>query len=149
MQEATRVIVGIQVFAVGVELPKFYASRHWRSVGILLGPVMTFAWVLCAAFVMLIFDTDIATAMVVSACLTPTDPVLVSITMVKALAENDAALTISSFPGREYPIQQSIQPSCAKTYQRHAVRRIRMQRRHLVSLLVHRTVSIDAAHFRP
>ena len=39
-QEATRVIVGVQVFAVGVELPKAYFTRHWRSVGILLGPVM-------------------------------------------------------------------------------------------------------------
>lgn len=37
VQELTRVIVGIQVFTVGVELPKFYASRHWKSVGMLLG----------------------------------------------------------------------------------------------------------------
>lgn len=76
VQEAARVIVGIQVFAVGVELPKFYAGRHWKSVGMLLGPVMTFGWVVCAAFVALIFRTDIPTAMVVAACLTPTDPVL-------------------------------------------------------------------------
>ncbi|KAK4556675.1 hypothetical protein LTR86_006246 [Recurvomyces mirabilis] len=65
MQEATRVIVGIQVFAVGVELPKFYAGRHWRSVGMMLGPVMAFGWI-----------TDLATALTVAACLTPTDPVL-------------------------------------------------------------------------
>lgn len=37
LQEVTRVILGIQVFTIGVELPKFYASRHWKSVGILLG----------------------------------------------------------------------------------------------------------------
>ena len=37
IQEATRVIVGIQVFTIGVELPKYYASRHWRGVGIMLG----------------------------------------------------------------------------------------------------------------
>ena len=37
-------IVGIQVFAVGVELPKHYASKHWRSVLMLLGPVMTAGW---------------------------------------------------------------------------------------------------------
>ena len=76
VQEAARVIVGIQVFAVGVELPRFYASKHWRSVVMLLGPVMTFGWVVCAAFVAIIFRTDIPTAMVVAACLTPTDPVL-------------------------------------------------------------------------
>lgn len=44
VQEVTRVIVGIQVFAVGVTLPKFYASRHWKSVAMLLGPVMTVGW---------------------------------------------------------------------------------------------------------
>ena len=76
VQEAARVIVGIQVFAVGVELPKYYASRHWKSVAMMLGPVMTFGWVVCAAFIVLIFKTDIPTAMVVAACLTPTDPVL-------------------------------------------------------------------------
>lgn len=76
VQEATRVIVGIQVFAIGVELPKFYASRHWRSVAMLLGPVMTFSWLIVAAFVALIFKTDVSTALIVGACLTPTDPVL-------------------------------------------------------------------------
>lgn len=76
VQEAARVIVGIQVFAVGVELPRFYASRHWRSVVMLLGPVMAFGWIVCVAFIALIFRTDIPTAMVVAACLTPTDPVL-------------------------------------------------------------------------
>ncbi|KAK4540165.1 hypothetical protein LTR36_009751 [Oleoguttula mirabilis] len=78
VQEATRVIVGIQVFAIGVELPKFYARRHWKSIAMLLGPVMTFSWVICAVFVALIFHTDIATALIVAACLTPTDPVLAS-----------------------------------------------------------------------
>ena len=39
VQEITRVIVGIQVFTIGVELPKFYASRHWKSVGMMLGKI--------------------------------------------------------------------------------------------------------------
>jgi len=37
VQEITRIIVGIQVFTIGVELPKFYASRHWKSVAMMLG----------------------------------------------------------------------------------------------------------------
>jgi sodium/hydrogen antiporter len=76
VQETSRVIVGIQVFAVGVELPKYYASRHWKSVAMLLGPVMSFGWLICAAFITLLFQTDFPTALVVAACLTPTDPVL-------------------------------------------------------------------------
>ncbi|EMC92091.1 hypothetical protein BAUCODRAFT_275912 [Baudoinia panamericana UAMH 10762] len=78
IQEATRVIVGIQVFAIGVELPKYYFKRHWRSVAMMLGPVMTFSWLVCAGFVALLFKTDAATSLIVGACLTPTDPVLAS-----------------------------------------------------------------------
>jgi NhaP-type Na+/H+ or K+/H+ antiporter len=37
---------------------------------------MTFGWIVCAAFIYLIFRTDISTALVISAYLTPTDPVL-------------------------------------------------------------------------
>jgi NhaP-type Na+/H+ or K+/H+ antiporter len=76
LQESTRIIVGIQVFAVGIELPKFYMARHWKSVAMMLGPVMTFGWLICSLFVYWIFKTDFRTALVVAACLTPTDPVL-------------------------------------------------------------------------
>lgn len=30
MQEFTRIIVGLQVFAVGLELPRRFFSRHWQ-----------------------------------------------------------------------------------------------------------------------
>ncbi|KAL6716250.1 hypothetical protein ACLMJK_005816 [Lecanora helva] len=75
-QETTRIIVGLQVFTVGVELPKAYFSRHWKSVGMMLGPVMTFSWAITAVFVKLILGTKWKTALVISACLAPTDPVL-------------------------------------------------------------------------
>ncbi|PNS18074.1 sodium/hydrogen antiporter [Sphaceloma murrayae] len=76
IQEFTRVIVGIQVFTVGIELPKHYATRHWRSIAMFLGPVMVFGWLICALFVKLLFQTGFATALTIAACLTPTDPVL-------------------------------------------------------------------------
>lgn len=41
--EFTRVVLAIGVFAIGVELPKAYVARHWKSLFFLLGPVM--AWV--------------------------------------------------------------------------------------------------------
>jgi len=44
--EFTRIVIAIGVFAVGVELPKKYMYRHWRSLFFLLVPVMT--WVRCA-----------------------------------------------------------------------------------------------------
>ena len=75
-QEFSRIVVGVQVFAVGVELPKRYLKKHWRSVAILLGPVMTFGWLVCAALIYLIIRTEFTTALIIAACLTPTDPVL-------------------------------------------------------------------------
>ncbi|KAL9603336.1 MAG: hypothetical protein Q9219_001198 [cf. Caloplaca sp. 3 TL-2023] len=75
-QEAARVIVSLQVFSVGLELPKAYFTRHWRSVGMFLVPIMTFSWLITAAFVYAVLRTEWSTALVISACLAPTDPVL-------------------------------------------------------------------------
>lgn len=76
VHEFTRIIVGVQCFAVGLELPSGYFTRTWKSVATMLGPVMTFGWVVCAAIIAILFDTDVPTALIISACLTPTDPVL-------------------------------------------------------------------------
>jgi len=42
--EFTRVVLAIGVFAIGVELPKAYMRRHWKSLFFLLFPVMTWVW---------------------------------------------------------------------------------------------------------
>lgn len=76
MQEITRIIVGVQCFAVGIELPKFYFKRHWKSVLWFLGPIMLVSWIVTSLFAGLIFQTSIPTAMIIGACLSPTDPVL-------------------------------------------------------------------------
>lgn len=76
MQESARVIVGIQCFAVGIELPKLYFHRHWKSVLFFLGPIMTVSWAVTSLFAYLIFQCSIPTALIIGACLSPTDPVL-------------------------------------------------------------------------
>lgn len=76
IQEFTRVVVGLQCFAVGLELPHRYIRETWRALLALLGPVMAFGWLVCGAFFMFIFRTDFVTGLVISACLAPTDPVL-------------------------------------------------------------------------
>jgi NhaP-type Na+/H+ or K+/H+ antiporter len=76
VQEFTRIIVGVQCFAVGLELPSGYFARSWKSLLTLLGPVMAFGWIVCAGLIAIIFDTDFVSASIISACLTPTDPVL-------------------------------------------------------------------------
>lgn len=76
VHEFTRLVAGIQCFAVGLELPDNYFKSKWKDIAVLLGPVMTLGWLVCAAFIMALFETDVPTALVLSACLTPTDPVL-------------------------------------------------------------------------
>lgn len=75
-QELARLIVGVQCFAVGIELPAAYVKRHWKSILVLLGPNMIIGWMISALIVFLVLDIKWTTAMIIAACLTPTDPVL-------------------------------------------------------------------------
>ncbi|KAI0696015.1 Sodium/hydrogen exchanger family-domain-containing protein [Cytidiella melzeri] len=75
--EITRVVLAIGVFAIGVELPKAYMKRHWRSLFFLLAPVMTWGWFVSAGLIYaLIPGLNFLSSLAVSACLTPTDPIL-------------------------------------------------------------------------
>ncbi|KAF8340357.1 Sodium/hydrogen exchanger family-domain-containing protein [Cantharellus anzutake] len=75
--EVTRIVLAVGVFAVGVELPKAYVGRHWKSLTFLLVPVMTFGWFVCGALIYaLIPKLDFLSSLVIAACLTPTDPIL-------------------------------------------------------------------------
>lgn len=77
-QEFTRVILGVQCFAVGIELPArwFSARSHWSSVLWFLGPVMTYSWACASLLAYLVFGASLPTAAIIGACLSPTDPVL-------------------------------------------------------------------------
>ncbi|KEP47892.1 Na+/H+ antiporter Nha1 [Rhizoctonia solani 123E] len=75
--EVTRVVLAIGVFAIGVELPKQYMLKHWKSIFMLLVPVMTYGWFVSAALIYaLIPNLNFLSSLVIAACLTPTDPIL-------------------------------------------------------------------------
>jgi NhaP-type Na+/H+ or K+/H+ antiporter len=78
--EFSRIVLVVQCFAVGVELPKAYMERHWRSVTFLLVPVMTFGWLITSLFIWWLFRSHLnwLDSLVVAACVTATDPVLAS-----------------------------------------------------------------------
>ncbi|KAG6322631.1 hypothetical protein E4U44_003644 [Claviceps purpurea] len=77
--EFSRIVLVVQCFAVGVELPKFYMEKHWKSVVFLLVPVMTAGWLLTSLFVWwMIPALDWLESLVIAACVTATDPVLAS-----------------------------------------------------------------------
>lgn len=78
--EFSRIVLVVQCFAVGVELPKAYMERHWRSVVFLLVPVMTFGWLITSLFIWGLFTPNLnwLESLTIAACVTATDPVLAS-----------------------------------------------------------------------
>lgn len=77
--EFSRIVLVVQCFAVGVELPKFYMEKHWKSVVFLLLPVMTFGWLITSLFIWWMVPTlNWLESLTVAACVTATDPVLAS-----------------------------------------------------------------------
>lgn len=77
--EFSRIVLVVQCFAVGVELPKYYMERHWKSVIFLLIPVMTFGWLVTSLVIWwMIPPLSWLDSLVVAACVTATDPVLAS-----------------------------------------------------------------------
>ncbi len=77
--EFSRIVLVVQCFAVGVELPKFYMERHWKSVVFLLLPVMTVGWLLVSLVIWWMVPVlSWLESLVVAACVTATDPVLAS-----------------------------------------------------------------------
>jgi len=77
--EFSRIVLVVQCFAVGVELPKFYMEKHWKSVVYLLVPVMTFGWLVTSLFIWwMVPPLNWLDSLVVAACVTATDPVLAS-----------------------------------------------------------------------
>ncbi|AET39298.1 Nha1p Ecym_4231 [Eremothecium cymbalariae DBVPG len=75
--EISRIVLCLQIFAVAVELPKKYMLKHWMSVTMLLVPVMTTGWLIIGLFVwILIPGLDFSSSLLISACITATDPIL-------------------------------------------------------------------------
>ncbi|KAJ1935405.1 hypothetical protein FBU59_005396, partial [Linderina macrospora] len=74
--EFARYVIGIQVMAAGATLPRRYMVRKWRSMSMLLGPVMVAMWLVTAAFIKLMFDIDFKQALLIGSCAAPTDPIL-------------------------------------------------------------------------
>ncbi|KAF2138856.1 uncharacterized protein K452DRAFT_233609 [Aplosporella prunicola CBS 121167] len=78
--EFSRIVLVVQCFAVGVELPKAYMERHWRSLFALLVPVMTFGWLITSLFIWALMGHKLnwLDSLCCAACVTATDPVLAS-----------------------------------------------------------------------
>jgi CPA1 family monovalent cation:H+ antiporter len=75
--EISRVLLCIELVAVGIELPPKYIYKHFLAIFYLLSFAMIVGWLVFAAFVyLLIPGYSFAWGLLISACVTATDPVL-------------------------------------------------------------------------
>ncbi|TPX44649.1 hypothetical protein CcCBS67573_g10403, partial [Chytriomyces confervae] len=92
--EFSRIIIGIQCMACGVDLPGNYVFREWISIAILLGPVMISMWLISALGVYVIFGLGVWDCLIIAACMTPTDPVLANSIVKGKFAEMHIPLNV-------------------------------------------------------
>ncbi|KAL7269396.1 hypothetical protein RUND412_007944 [Rhizina undulata] len=73
----TRLVLGIQLVIAGVQLPERYLLKEWKSLAILLGPVMFSAWAISSVIIWAVVpQIPFLHALAIAACITPTDPIL-------------------------------------------------------------------------
>ncbi|KAK7959259.1 uncharacterized protein PG986_004113 [Apiospora aurea] len=72
-----RVMISVQLLIAGYQLPAKYVAANWRSMAVLLLPIMTLMW-LCTTACLLatVPKITLLAALAIGACVTSTDPVL-------------------------------------------------------------------------
>lgn len=76
LRETARLVIAMQVMAVGASLSSSYLRKSYGSLLMLLGPVMTAMWAVGALCVRYGLDLPWLHSLIIAACITPTDPVL-------------------------------------------------------------------------
>ncbi|KAJ2742005.1 hypothetical protein GGI20_004786 [Coemansia sp. BCRC 34301] len=93
-QEFSRYALAIEVMIAGVTLPKKYLLKEWKSVLILLLPIMSAMWLVSAVVFKFTFALSFVHALAIGACVAPTDPVLANAILKGMFAESHVPLRL-------------------------------------------------------
>ncbi|KAI9179618.1 Na+/H+ antiporter [Blastocladiella emersonii ATCC 22665] len=74
--ETSRLVIAMQIMAAVVCLPVQYYKIHWKSIAVLLVPVMTASWLVSAGIVYWLLPVTPLLALAIGGTLAPTDPIL-------------------------------------------------------------------------
>ncbi|KAI1388772.1 Sodium/hydrogen exchanger family-domain-containing protein [Hypoxylon trugodes] len=86
----TRLVLGVQLVLAGVQLPSRYLLEEWKPLALLLGPIMTAMWMITSLLVWgLVPNLPFLHALVIGACVTPTDPVLSNVIVKGRFADHN------------------------------------------------------------
>lgn len=130
LEQASRLTIAIGLMGVALRLPSGYVLSRWRSLLVLLGPVMLLMWLSSGLLAYLILGLPFWVAMLVGAVVTPTDPVIASTIVTGEVAEQNLPARVrnllSSCPGSRERTTGWHTRSCSWPY---SCRRIRRRRR--------------------
>lgn len=87
LEQAARLTVAISLMAIALRIPSGYPFKNWRSLAVMLGPVMTLMWLASGLLAYLILGLPFWLAMLIGAVVTPTDPVVSSTIVTGDMAE--------------------------------------------------------------
>lgn len=87
LEQAARLTIAISLMGIALRLPAGYPLRHWRSLTMMLGPVMVLMWLVSGMLVYVVLGLPFWVAMLIGAVITPTDPVVSSTIVQGDLAE--------------------------------------------------------------
>ncbi|KAL7747182.1 Na+/H+ antiporter [Sorochytrium milnesiophthora] len=74
--EVSRVVIAMQIMAAVINLPVQYYRWHWRSIAVLVLPVMTCSWMISTGIIYGIMGIPFVKALMLGASIAPTDPIL-------------------------------------------------------------------------
>ena len=89
LEQAARLTIAISLMGVALRLPSGYPLRSWRSLAVLLGPVMTLMWLASGLLTFFVLGVPLWAAMLIGPVITPTDPVVSSTIVQGDLAEKN------------------------------------------------------------
>ena len=89
LEQAARLTIAISLMGIALRLPSGYPFSRWRSLAVMLGPVMVLMWLVSGVLVYLILGLPFWVAMLVGAVITPTDPVVSSTIVQGTMAEEN------------------------------------------------------------
>ena len=89
LEQAARLTVAISLMEIALRLPKGYPFTNWRSLLVMLGPVMALMFLASGLLAYAVLGVSFWAAMLIGAIVTPTDPVVASSIVQGEVANNN------------------------------------------------------------
>ena len=89
LEQAARFTIAISMMEIALRLPKGYPFSRWRSLLLMLGPVMVLMFLVSGLLAYAVLGISFWAAMLIGAIVTPTDPVVASSIVQGGVAESN------------------------------------------------------------